>query len=370
LEGPDILCHRTSFARLFNVRFSMVAGFWSVVSQLAAAICMIQISSPTALTDETTGTNEPEYAFTQDVSSNRRVADQKLPYFSIETNALVPSYRVSQAPDMGVISNAQADSPRHQHDEKFSDFGNTRDAKRAIADDETMTEREVFKSLDYAMLTTQYTFSPDADLPFVMFCQNGEQTSEVHFASHTQELSEDIAVMPQDTDVAEHPYAEPDVSQSLQDIINRPMSGIRLGAARVPVTAHGESLKTPLGMGEHQNARIIVNHYIANPWTIARPPNFTYPIKYQPLYFEDPNLERCGATYGCLTEFSSIAHMGMRIPLLPYLMSSNSPHECVRALPDCPTCCRFGMDAYVPPPTAKATAIEAAAIVGFIFLIP
>lgn len=349
---------RTSFARLFNVRFSMVASFWSVVSQLVAAICLAQISSPTAPTDERMGTNEAESTFTQDVSLNRRVADHELPCFSTETNSFLPSYPVSQTLDMEVLSDAQGDSPKHDHDEEVLGFGKTRDDDRAIADKETINDGEVFNSLDYAMLTIQYTFSSDADFPILIFCQNGEQTSEGYFKSQTQALSENIVVMPQKTDVAEHPYAEPVVSRSLEDIINRPMSAIRLGAARVPVTADGESLKTPLGISEHQNARIIENHYIAIPWTIARPPIFTYPIKYQPLYFEDPNLERCGATYGCLTEFSSIAHMGIRIPLLPYLMASDSPHECVRALPDCPTCCRFGMDAYVAEATASSDRVR------------
>ncbi len=99
----------------------------------------------------------------------------------------------------------------------------------------------------------------------------------------------------------------------------------------------------------------------------------TYPICYQPLYFEDPNLERCGQTKGCLTELCSIACFAGRIPALPYLMTAQSPHQCVRALPDCPACHRFGRDAYFPKPdevNLAGVAVQSAATVGLVFLLP
>ncbi len=348
----------------------MIASIWSVASQHAAAICLLLISSPTPLADGSQRTSFPVSTITQNDASARQSVEQDLPHFSIEATPLILSRRASQILDTAATSVAHDDSEKHQPADDVPEFGNTRGDDITIVDKKITAQAEVFTSLDYAVLTPQYTFSSDTDLPFLSLNLASGQTTEILLASWTEDASDDVAVSPQANIEVPQPDAESVGSQALQDIINRPMSAIRLGAALEPVTAKGDALKTPEGISEHQNSRAIETHYIAAPWTIARPPNFTYPIKYQPLYFEDPNLERCGASYGCLTEFSSIAHMGMRIPLIPYLMASNSPHECVRALPDCPTCCRFGMDAYIPQPTAKATAVEAAAIVGFIFLIP
>ena len=348
----------------------MVASFWTLISQLAAAICLPLISNPTAPTEQMPGAEAAESAVVEDAPSLRQPVDQDLPRFSIETTPVIRNRPASQALDIAITSDSRDDSEKHQPDAEMLAIGNTSGDGSTMAVENTTTRGDVFISLDYAVLTPEFTFSSDTDLPFLTLNRDCWPTSKVLLASLTQEASEEFPVTAQVNGAVPQPDAESVGSQALQDIINRPVSAIRLGAALLPVTAKGDTLKTPEGIGEHQSSRIIETHYIAAPWTIARPPNFSHPIKYQPLYFEDPNLERCGATYGCLTEFSSIAHMGMRIPMLPYLMASNSPHECVRALPDCPTCCRFGMDAYVPRPTAKATAVETAAIVGFIFLIP
>lgn len=99
----------------------------------------------------------------------------------------------------------------------------------------------------------------------------------------------------------------------------------------------------------------------------------TIPIQHKPLYFEDPNLERCGVAHGCFTEIVSVAHFAGRIPALPYLMGVNPPCTCVNANPDCPACHQFGTDAYFPNPgevDTKAALIQGIATVGLVFLIP
>lgn len=104
-----------------------------------------------------------------------------------------------------------------------------------------------------------------------------------------------------------------------------------------------------------------------------RPNRNSFPIRHNPLYFEDPNLERCGISHGCLTDAVSIIHFAARIPALPYLAAADHPTSCVRAKPDCPTCHQFGPDAYFPHPgeiDLSAAAIQGAATVGLIFLIP
>lgn len=104
--------------------------------------------------------------------------------------------------------------------------------------------------------------------------------------------------------------------------------------------------------------------------SVARPLRSTHQVCYQPLYFEDPNLERCGQSHGVFTDAVSAAHFFGRIPMVPYLVTARPPERCVAALPDCPMCQRFGHDAYMPPPTGLSVATQSAAVVGLIFLIP
>lgn len=151
----------------------------------------------------------------------------------------------------------------------------------------------------------------------------------------------------------------------------RPLTAIRLADSIVQLDESGRPLAKPEDSNPQQATSVPAeHHYVPAPWHRSHASRNTYPIRYQPLYFEDPNMERCGETGGCLTEVKSIAHFAGRIPLLPYMMASNSPHKCVRALPDCPTCQQFGPDAYLPKPTVKAIAVQAAATVGAIYVIP
>ncbi|MFO1001667.1 MAG: hypothetical protein U0936_15125 [Planctomycetaceae bacterium] len=151
----------------------------------------------------------------------------------------------------------------------------------------------------------------------------------------------------------------------------RPLTAIRLADSIVQLDDSGQPLAKPEDSIPQQTSSVPVeHHYVPAPWHRSHASRNTYPIRYQPLYFEDPNMERCGETGGCLTEVKSIAHFAGRIPLLPYMMASDSPRKCVRALPDCPTCQQFGPDAYLPKPTVKAIAVQAAATVGAIYVIP
>lgn len=230
-------------------------------------------------------------------------------------------------------------------------------------------ETGVFRYLNYSAMTTAYVFSSGEPGSFVKIQSLAEplpvaSVSSLKTSPHFVAVDED----PQ----ADQAHARPEMalSKSLDAIVSRSMSAISLGAAFSPVTSSGEPLQTPINSVETPGSRMIEMHYVATPHNFIHPCRDVFPFCHQPLYFEDPNMERCGSSVGCLTEFSSIAHFAIRIPLLPYLMASNSPHDCVRALPDCPTCCQFGPEAYIPQPTVKAVAVQAAATTGFIFLVP
>ncbi len=111
-------------------------------------------------------------------------------------------------------------------------------------------------------------------------------------------------------------------------------------------------------------------YYFTEGYGLRRAPRNTHEFYHNPLYFEDPNLERCGQTKACLTTLSSAVHFTTMIALTPYLTTVDHPRDCVRALPDCPTCHSFASDAYFPEWSWKAAAVQAGAVTGLIFIIP
>lgn len=97
----------------------------------------------------------------------------------------------------------------------------------------------------------------------------------------------------------------------------------------------------------------------------------TFPFYHQPLYFEDPNAERCGDTWGLLQPAMSAAQFYLTIPVLPYLIGAYPPNEEVESLGDCPYGCKYKLtDAYVPRFSWKGVALQGAATTGMIYLIP
>ncbi len=105
-------------------------------------------------------------------------------------------------------------------------------------------------------------------------------------------------------------------------------------------------------------------------WTPWKADRDSYPFCHYPLYFEDPNLERCGRGWSCFTTFVSLGRFYSNIPFIPYRVTAE-PHLCrVRSLPDCPACHKFGYDAYLPPWSWKAAAVQTGAYFGAIYIVP
>lgn len=112
-------------------------------------------------------------------------------------------------------------------------------------------------------------------------------------------------------------------------------------------------------------------YYFAQGDYVVTPPfRNSFPICHNPLYFEDPNLERCGVSNGKFTTVRSAGLFGAQLLTLPYQMTRHHPKTHVRALPDCPTCHKFGKDAYHKPIDGKATAVQLGVLTGLVFLIP
>ncbi len=153
-------------------------------------------------------------------------------------------------------------------------------------------------------------------------------------------------------------------------LYGRPLTSVSLSSAMLSETLTGDTLKTP----DDQAGQILAGFgaYEELPAVrYARRNHFNqHPMFFNPLYFEDPNLERCGQGHGCFTELVSVARFFGRVPVVPYMLGAQPPLSCVRSLGDCPTCHTFGCDAYLPPLDKDAAAWQTACTVGLIFLLP
>lgn len=79
----------------------------------------------------------------------------------------------------------------------------------------------------------------------------------------------------------------------------------------------------------------------ANGWFEPRPNRYPVPFAYQPLYYEEINLERCGIGHGFLQPFCSSAAFVKNTIMLPYQLVVNPPLSLVETPGDCPSCHRF-----------------------------
>lgn len=131
----------------------------------------------------------------------------------------------------------------------------------------------------------------------------------------------------------------------------QPISSISLtGLSTAPPRRHQESsvLKRP----QENEACNYLSDFPRTCYIAATAQNFGHPsrnthrLQHNPLYFEDPNLERCGRSKGCLTSACSSVHFVSTILMAPVLIVNQCPNSCVNALPDCPTCNSFGPEAY------------------------
>jgi hypothetical protein len=106
-------------------------------------------------------------------------------------------------------------------------------------------------------------------------------------------------------------------------------------------------------------------------WPALTPAATPFVFRSSPLWYEDANLERCGYSHGCLQPLVSGAYFLGNTALLPYRMAAEPQCAVVPAKPFCPPGCRYSFrDNYLPPPSVRGAAAEAAAITGLIFLIP
>ena len=143
-------------------------------------------------------------------------------------------------------------------------------------------------------------------------------------------------------------------------------------AVQIPPVAEGDSANI-LQPHDQANAflsqRPAVNFSTAY-WAPWRADRDSYPFCHYPLYFEDPNLERCGRGWSCFTTFVSIGRFYANVPFIPYRITAEPHLSRIRTLPDCPAGHQFGWDVYLPPWSWKAAAVQAAAYAGAFYIVP
>jgi hypothetical protein len=91
---------------------------------------------------------------------------------------------------------------------------------------------------------------------------------------------------------------------------------------------------------------------------------------HNPLYFENPSLERHGYSLGPVQPLASAAHFVGNAAILPYRMVAEPPCDCVYTLgherPGTPTPLRY----YRPPLSLSGGVAQAGTVTGLIFLLP
>ncbi len=159
----------------------------------------------------------------------------------------------------------------------------------------------------------------------------------------------------------------------------KPMNRIQLSGVstappekdRSPEAASEDNLQRPDNVAcQFMETASPACYFTPTQYGVRRPFRNNHQLWHNPLYFEDPNLERCGQSHGCLTTAGSIVHFASAIALTPYMTAVTHPNACVKALPDCPTCHSFGPEAYLPPWSWKGAAVQAMAITGIFYIVP
>lgn len=101
------------------------------------------------------------------------------------------------------------------------------------------------------------------------------------------------------------------------------------------------------------------------------PNRYTICFKHRPLYYEQPNLERCGNV--CCCGYLQNAISGMQFVAntikLPYRLGKQHPHCLVPTRGDCKTCQTMPVDLNPFPLSCHGLLTESAAAAGFTFLL-
>ncbi|MEZ6088308.1 MAG: hypothetical protein R3C05_09845 [Pirellulaceae bacterium] len=151
-----------------------------------------------------------------------------------------------------------------------------------------------------------------------------------------------------------------DFVQARLDSLAKPLSNIQLSPAM-------SEAKSPADQASEYfsgNSTVIT----AAPHPITRATRYHVPGMHHPLYFEEPNLERCGNGCGCATTAVSAIHFMANTITLHYQMVADCPCETHCTTVDC----RCGQELPGMRPfqcDLHAATMQGLAAAGFVFLL-
>jgi len=169
-----------------------------------------------------------------------------------------------------------------------------------------------------------------------------------------------LSAIPMDYARGDDPAAADRVAARLSQL-HRPMTKILVESNSV-IDAPPNLARSLMQTGE----TILISDQVGSPFL---PDRYTTCFQHRPLYFQELNLERCGATYGCAQNVVSAAYFIGNSAILPYRMALDRADECVNHWGDCQTCRRYSSDIEPLEYSLRGTANEAAAVAGFVFLL-
>lgn len=243
--------------------------------------------------------------------------------------------------------------------------------------EEPGNDEEVLFDVPQQMLANDSNSVDDADwselnTPFEVNEPAAEYSSDLTLSDNTKEPTE-VAVQQNELPASvPEPAPIKTIPKWFSDL--RAINSIDLReATQVPPVAPSENSAKILHPQDQANEflaqRQAVNFSTAywQPWRADRD---SYPFCHYPLYFEDPNLERCGRGWGLGTTFVSLGRFYANVPFIPYRVTAEPHLRRVPTLPDCPSCNKFGVEAYLPPWSWKAAAVQTGAYFGAIYIFP
>ena len=151
----------------------------------------------------------------------------------------------------------------------------------------------------------------------------------------------EIAEAPSPSDVASDSNAEASQDESAQSTDTRPIEpfksrGLEVRSLAINVSTEGvgngktpdseqslgdDAIPLPVGFSRMSVSKMV--H-----WNAAQ-------VTHNPLYYEDPMLERHGhSRWGYFEPFASAARFYSKLAIKPYLIALQHPHDCVYALGD------------------------------------
>jgi hypothetical protein len=162
--------------------------------------------------------------------------------------------------------------------------------------------------------------------------------------------------------------AEEDVLSSRAKATAKHLSRLRKPICEIEISSNKTAARPENKASQSMQSPPLVQ-IVAVGSSAPRPNRYTVGFRHRPLYFEQPNLERCGNAHGIFQNALSGAHFIASTIALPYHMGQKSPQCTVPTKGDCYTCQSFEMDLNPIPINRRGALAESAAIAGFYFLL-